>query len=184
MAGHAVRTAIVNGKELPVVDAKEMLTFTVTEKDVKHADPRSPKTCAFAVAIRRITNADSVCIGHKFAYVPWDTDGDGEPDIVRRYMPELKATKVIEDFDKTGKFRAGEYRFNPPSKTAKLGSWRARKNRSEQRQQKVKGRRYEKKKTRVINPQFVGVRNMTGMVHFILNNKKATQDIKPKVVNG
>src|SRR5678810_107527 len=109
MGRQSIRTAVVNGKDLPVTDAKDRLTFTVTEKDVKHADPRSPKTCAFAVAIRRITNADSVCIGHRFAYVPWDTDGDGEPDIVRRYRPELKATEVIEQFDKTGKFSPGEY---------------------------------------------------------------------------
>lgn len=153
----------------PVVDARKPFRFVVNEDDVKKADPKSPKTCAIAMSVRRFTGSPAVAVYHRFAYIPFDKKGDGKM-VIERFMPSLRTRHAIESFDRTGVFPPGEYQMNPPSESARFNArrkYQQQKRKERNRDQEIKGEAHiaaAKESRRSV--KMLGVRNGRGLVQF------------------
>ena len=100
-------------------DATKALTIAVTKKHLKGAVQCDGKQCVIAKAF-----ADSVlgeyCDGVEIGITITKVTVS---NVTRRYATPAKLRPAIREFDKTGiwNLEPGEFTFNPPSATAKLG---------------------------------------------------------------
>lgn len=155
-----VRRTLGNYK---IVDAKQPFRFVSTVKDAETAVQKDPHNCALARAIERYTGVKAIAIYHTVAYIPFDKKGDGE-QVIERFSIDAGTRRAIEKFDETGEFAPGEYFFNPPSKTQRLGALK-KISADHRARQKILGTRLEGKKP-AANPRYLSVRNGTGQVAF------------------
>lgn len=108
----------MNGKRI-VSDAKKPLSINIGPEDAKGAVCKDGRNCVVAKAFNSRLGEflEGVEVGISITKV-FTTDHR-----VIRYATPNKLRPAIREFDKTGKWNleAGEYTFNPPSATAKLG---------------------------------------------------------------
>ena len=101
-----------------VVDAAKPIYVAVTKKDCDHADVRSHKTCALAVACRRSLKADGVIIGLTTSYII-------KGKTATRYKLNNSIGREITSFDRKAGFAIGLYSLVPISPANRLGTKRA-----------------------------------------------------------
>jgi hypothetical protein len=152
--------------DYPIRDAKTPFRFTVKQNDVEHAAQKDPHNCAIAKAVERYTGIKAIAIYATVAYIPFDKRGD-DKHIIERFTIDRPTKEAIALFDTTGKFQAGEYKFNPPSRSAKLGAQsRFNKHKRAKALQKVNAVRPARWGENAPKPKWLGVRNGTGQVRF------------------
>jgi hypothetical protein len=154
----------------PIKDAHFPFRCTVQQQDIEQAKRKDPHRCAVARTIKRYTGIEAIAIFHTIAYIPFDKNGDGKI-IIERFSIDAPTQRAIAEFDETGKFPPGEYKFNPPSKSVKLGAQAAylkrQKKNNDEPKQEVRGRLVVSKwNTHKPNPKWINVRNGTGRVSF------------------
>ena len=98
-----------------VVDAKEPVILTITDKDVKKASLKSPSHCVMAQACMRETGHEAR-IHISRAYIK----ENGGNTWLRYVVPIHLRTEIIS-FDKGGSFEPGTYTLIAPRKYEKLG---------------------------------------------------------------
>ena len=103
---------------LPVKDADHELLIEMSDADSRRGRKTDPLNCALVKACYAQYHTPYVEVRRSMAYV-----SDGE--VVWRYHFNKQTAVMIEVFDQTGKFPAGEYWFVPPSPSARLGRPRA-----------------------------------------------------------
>ena len=162
--------------DYPIRDAKAPFRFTIKQSDIEHAVPKDPHNCAIAKAVERYTGVKAIAIFATVAYIPFDKRGY-DKHVIERFSIDHQTKKAIAQFDITGKFVPGEYKFNPPSRSCKIGASsryakaRAKANPLEKRQEvKAVKTGWDDKMPK---PKFLGVRNGTGHVHFLKPEKTA-----------
>jgi hypothetical protein len=101
-------------KVAEIVDAVKPLMVAVTKADCDHADVRSHKTCALAVACRRSFKADGVIIGITTAYIIRGLKAV-------RYRLGNSIGREITSFDRKAGFAAGLYQLCPITPSNRLG---------------------------------------------------------------
>lgn len=158
-------------KGMPVKDAKANLTVVVLAQDVSKGTRKDPSCCAFAQACKRLFNGDAIFY-KKIAYVELP-DADGERYVHRFSLP-LSATKLIMEYDRTGKFPAGVgINLLSPRKEGTLDALRRyhhtyHKERNAIKRYKnkngIKARKYTAKTPRLFD---TSVRNGTGSMHLV-----------------
>ena len=101
---------------LPVIDAKEPLTITVLDKDIKTARKSDPSNCAAANAGKRELHKD-VRVFLTRTYIK-------EKKHWVRYITSEAASREIIAFDRGSAFCPGEYKLNPVPESQKIGIYR------------------------------------------------------------
>ena len=99
---------------LPIYDAKEPITFTVTKRDISRGGLKQPDTCALALACKREYDCKDVRIHMKYSYIL-------EKDHWVRYRTPNCVAREIVVFDRGGAFDPGEYTLMVPYKSDRLG---------------------------------------------------------------
>jgi len=97
---------------LPVVDATEATTITVTKRDIVNGEAREENYCVVARAFRREQHREAVVHTTK-VYIR-----DGERWL-RYPVPERLRIEIIVS-DRHGAFAAGEYELRPPKRYERL----------------------------------------------------------------
>ena len=96
--------------KLPIVEARMPLRFFVSDDDCKQAKRGDPQRCAFACAVKRIMGKEhGIIFFRRIAYVNVGKQ-------IERYLLSPEAAEAVRVFDRTGTFKAGEYRLLRPSK--------------------------------------------------------------------
>ena len=103
---------------LPVVDAINPLTFTVTPRDVERGRVNNPQACAIAIACRRELHSRHARVHLNVTYVK-------NKDHWLRYMTPRSVRTEIVAFDRGGLFAPGTYTLMPPILSTALGSGRS-----------------------------------------------------------
>lgn len=154
----------------PIKDAKQPFRFVVKQEDIEKGVKKDPHRCAIARAVERYTGVKAIAIFRTIAYIPFDKAGDGN-QVIERFHIDNATSRAIRQFDQTGAFVPGEYKFNPPARYCKLGEQGRykRKHLKELKSgaPKVKATRIPWQNTKP-NPKWLGVRNGTGHVTFTL----------------
>jgi hypothetical protein len=101
-----------------VEDAGKPVIVEVTADDNSHADVKSHRTCALALACKRFFHADGVIIG---LTISWIVRGK----VATRFMNAGTVSREITSFDRKAGFDAGFYLLTPASVTARLGTERS-----------------------------------------------------------
>jgi hypothetical protein len=160
--------------DYPIKDAKQPFRFTVKQVDIDQGASKDPHNCAIARAVQRYTGVKAIAIFHTVSYIPFDKRGD-DKHVIERFVNDLPTKRAIVDFDLHGKFFPGEYKFNPPSQSCKLGAQTAyvKRRKKEGRKQEVRGHTVKSNTwDRNPKPKFLGVRNGTGLVSFTKQEEK------------
>lgn len=109
---------------LPVVDAAQDVTVTITAADVKNSKKKNPGACAAAVAgERRFHKPVKVFLSRMYV-----KDKD---KWVRFVTPDNIAREIIS-FDRAQMFEPGDYKFKAPSPGQRLGTYTHRTNKENQ----------------------------------------------------
>lgn len=92
-----------DGKEYPIVDAAPgtMIIIQPTKEDVACAVKRDPRNCALAQAWKRQADVPVAQIGIDKCYLPMRLNGKV---VALRCKTTAEAKRVIDRFDRTGKF--------------------------------------------------------------------------------
>lgn len=101
-----------------VKDASERAVVEVTVSDNTHADVKSHRTCALAIACKRFFHADGVIIGLTTAWVI-------RGKVAMRFLNSGTTSREITSFDRKAGFDAGRYLLTPAGPTARLGAKRS-----------------------------------------------------------
>ena len=117
---------------LPIYDAVEPISFTVTKRDINRGGLQQPDSCAMALACKREYHYKDVRIHIKFSYVL-------EKDHWVRYRTPDSVVREIVAFDRGGAFDPGEYTLGVPYKSDRLGQ---RKLNFRPSRKRVSGKRY------------------------------------------
>ena len=100
---------------LPVVDAAQDVTITVTKKDVQNSKRKNPGECAAALAgSRRFHMPVKVFLSRMYV--------KDKNQWVRFITPGNVAREIVS-FDRSSAFEPGEYEFKAPSKQQRLGTY-------------------------------------------------------------
>ena len=99
---------------LPIYDAREPISFTVTKRDINRGGIQEPESCALALACKREHNYRDVRIHMKYSYIL-------EKDHWVRYRTPSSVAREIVVFDRGGAFDPGEYTLTVPYKSDRLG---------------------------------------------------------------
>jgi hypothetical protein len=102
----------ING--LPVFDAKEPISFSVTKRDIDRGGIKEPDSCAIALACRREFRSRDVRIHLTYSYLL-------EKDHWIRYRTPNCISREIIAFDRGGTFEPGEYTLLVPYKSDRIG---------------------------------------------------------------
>lgn len=105
--GNTMRVRSINKK--PIADATEVLTFSVTRKDVNNGKSKDPMSCAIAQGLNGKKDVISVRIGQRVALVEYR-------DRVVRYGIRSEDTRKIAAFDAARYFQPGSYMLEIPKK--------------------------------------------------------------------
>jgi hypothetical protein len=105
---------------LPVYDAKEPISFTVTKRDVDRGGVQQPESCAMALACKREQHSKDVRIHLHYSYIL-------EKDHWVRYRTPTSVSREIIAFDRGGTFEPGEYQLLVPYKSDLIGQLKKRK---------------------------------------------------------
>jgi hypothetical protein len=98
---------------LPVYDATEPITFTVTKRDANKGGIKDPESCAMALACKREQHSKDVRIHINYSYVL-------QKDHWLRYRTPACVGREIIAFDRGGTFDPGEYMLLVPFKSNRL----------------------------------------------------------------
>lgn len=101
-----------------VEDAKLPEVVEVTDDDNAHADVKSHKTCALALACKRFFHADGVIIG---LTISWIIRGR----VATRFHNSGTTSREITSFDRKAGFDTGLYLLTPATTSNKLGTKRS-----------------------------------------------------------
>jgi hypothetical protein len=99
---------------LPVFDAREPISFSVTKRDINRGGVREPDSCAIALACKREFHSKDVRIHLTYSYLL-------EKDHWLRYRTPSCITREIVAFDRGGTFEPGEYTLLVPFKSDRIG---------------------------------------------------------------
>ena len=99
---------------LPIYDAVEPISFTVTKRDISKGGVKEPDSCAMALACKREYHSKDVRIHINYSYVL-------EKDHWVRYRTPNSVAREIVVFDRGGAFDPGEYTLLVPFKSDRLG---------------------------------------------------------------
>jgi hypothetical protein len=105
----------ING--LPVFDAREPISFSVTKRDIDRGGVKLPDSCAIAVACKREFHSKDVRIHLTYSYLL-------EKDHWVRYRTPNCISREIVAFDRGGTFEPGEYTLLVPFKSNRIGGLR------------------------------------------------------------
>lgn len=101
--------------DMPVIDAKRSVTVHITAADIKGADHKEPAKCAAARACMRELKVMEARIHLGRIYLRTNNSN------WQRYLtPRNMRTEIIA-FDRGGTFEPGEYTFQAPNPTHRLG---------------------------------------------------------------
>lgn len=104
---------------LPVVDAAQDVSVTVTQADVKNSKKKNPSECAAALAgLRKFHMPVKVFLSRMYV--------KDKNKWVRFITPNTISREIIS-FDRASAFEPGEYTFKAPTESAKLGAYQYRK---------------------------------------------------------
>jgi hypothetical protein len=103
---------------ITVEDARKAAIVEVTESDNSHADVKSHRTCALALACIRFFHADGVIIG---LTTSWIVRGK----VATRFKNAATVSREITSFDRKAGFDAGKYLLTPATETSRLGRERS-----------------------------------------------------------
>lgn len=106
----------IDGK--PVIDARRPIKLHITPKDIAHADPKHPESCAAARALMREQHCKEVRIHLGRVYVR-SNDSNWQ-----RYITPKNLRSEIIAFDRGGAFEPGEFILSAPQPTKRLGKRR------------------------------------------------------------
>jgi hypothetical protein len=155
--------------DLPVVDAKSDLFVFAADEDIADATQGDPHSCAFSLACRRLYGSSAAVFFRSVAYVDLPGPRGGRRQLHRfRVPPETR--ELIEDFDRTGTTNPGGYLLKAPSPSRTLEAARASASNHRRAALKGEARRKGPKKADPLTLQ--GVRNGTGQVQFIRQDKQ------------
>lgn len=98
-----------------VVDAKKRIDIEVTATDARHAQKKSPSTCALAKAFCRTFDGAVISVTRVYLI-------DGE--VATRYLVPPSVSRELVSFDRHNDFAPGHYSLSPPGKFEQLGSRR------------------------------------------------------------
>lgn len=93
---------------LPIVDARQPITLTITKDDINRSDRKKPSNCAIAVACRRGLGAIEVRIHLSRAYIR-----SNKGNFQRYEVPKGLRTEMVA-FDRGGDFTPGSWVLTPP----------------------------------------------------------------------
>ena len=102
----------ING--LPVFDAKEPISFAVTQRDIDRGGIKEPDSCAIALACKRKAHTKDARIHLTYSYLL-------EKDHWLRYRTPACISREIVAFDRGGSFEPGEYTLLVPFKSDRIG---------------------------------------------------------------
>lgn len=103
-----------------VVDSKESITISVTQRDATGATKKDPNSCAMAKAVCRQEHLDGAIIGLTKSYLI-----KGKKAV--RYSTPVTVAREITSFDRHHDFREGtDYRLSRVSNCERIGSWKTR----------------------------------------------------------
>jgi len=105
-----------------VVDANKPALIEVTKGDNTTANIKSHKTCALAVACKRMFRSDGVIIGLTTAYII-------KGKIAYRYKLGGTTSREITSFDRKAGFDIGFYQLTPAPPSNRLGVYQGNPNR-------------------------------------------------------
>lgn len=116
-------TKFAKQRKLDRVDATSPMVLTLTRADVRAAQPRNSKECAFALAAKRIPGVKAAYFFRTMAWLEF------KGTLVRYQLP-VSVQKEIVGFDRSRRMVPGEYHLRAPSGGQTLGAdqKRARKN--------------------------------------------------------
>lgn len=100
-----------------VRDGAKPALVEVTQEDNAHADVKSHRTCALAIASRRYFKADGVIIGLTTSYIIFGV-------VAYRYSNAGTTSREITSFDRKAGFDCGFYHLSPASPSTRLGAER------------------------------------------------------------
>jgi hypothetical protein len=103
---------------ITVEDARKTAIVEVTESDNSHAEVKSHRTCALALACVRFFHADGVIIGLTTSWIVRGT-------IATRFKNAATVSREITSFDRKAGFDAGRYLLTPANKAGRLGMVRS-----------------------------------------------------------
>jgi hypothetical protein len=107
---------------LPVVDADEDMTLTVTPSDVAGSKKADPADCAAARSLKRTLHAEARVYLTR-TYIKTE---DGKAWV--RFLTPMSVGREIVSFDRGSQFECGTYVVKAPVSTQRLGAWRGKKN--------------------------------------------------------
>jgi hypothetical protein len=95
----ALRLTQAFWRNVPVVDATEMLCLFPKKIDLEEAEPGNPENCVYAKCIKRVwPNSRRVRIWRNVALV--ETKNEHGQTIAKRYIVPAKGRKALMDFDR------------------------------------------------------------------------------------
>jgi len=100
-----------------VLDGTKVTIVEVTQQDNAHADVKSHRTCAMAIASKRCFKADGAIIGLTVSFIIFGKTA-------YRYMNPGTVSREITSFDRKAGFDVGIYHLAPPSDAHRLGTER------------------------------------------------------------
>lgn len=100
-----------------VLDGEKPVLVEVTRDDNAHADVKSHRTCALAIACKRFFRADGVIIGLTTSYIIYGKTA-------YRYSNAGTVSREITSFDRKAGFDVGFYHLTPPSPSTRIGAAR------------------------------------------------------------
>jgi len=98
-----------------IKDATRPALVEVTNEDNTHADVKSHRTCALALACKRYFDADGVIIGLTTSYIVFGKTA-------HRYKNAGTVSREITSFDRKAGFDVGFYHLSPPCTSSRLGA--------------------------------------------------------------
>jgi hypothetical protein len=102
-----------------ISDATKKEIVEVTQADNQHADVKSHRTCALAIACKRFFSADGVIIGLTTAFII-------KGKVAFRFRLADTVSREITSFDRKAGFDAGLYLLVAPCPSDKLGKERSK----------------------------------------------------------
>lgn len=97
-----------------VNDAEKPIIVEVTKPDVDWSNDKDHKTCALAVACKRMFHADGVIIGMTVSYII-------KGNTATRYSNCATVSREITSFDRKAGFDTGFYHLSAPSPSMRFG---------------------------------------------------------------
>lgn len=101
-------------KVTEVKDARKSIWVEVTAKDSASANVKDHKSCAMAVACKRMQAADGVIVSMATAYVVKGRNA------IRYKIPDSVSREIVS-FDRKAGFTPGMYQLSAPSPSSRLG---------------------------------------------------------------